>query len=77
LKVLETTGMLTVMGIAVLVISLVALILGYVGNPRTSRLAVLDLATGGAAFMLLIATLTLSSLQGRLWLIGFDFTLAR
>jgi hypothetical protein len=77
LKVLETTGMLTVMGVAVLVISLVALILGYVGNPRTSRLAVLGLATGGAAFMLLVATLTLSSLQGRLWLIGFDFTLAR
>jgi hypothetical protein len=77
LKILETTGTLAVMGVAVLVISLVALILGYLGNPRASRLAVLGLATGGAAFMLLIATLTLSSQQGRLWLIGFGFTLAR
>jgi hypothetical protein len=77
LKILETTGLLTVMGVAILVISLLALILGYVGNPRTSRLAVLGLATGGAALMLLIATLALSSLQGRLWLIGFGFTLAR
>ncbi len=77
LKILETTGMLAVMGVAVLVISLVALILGYLGNPRTSRLAVLGLATGGAAFLLLMATLTISSLQGHLWLIGFSYTLAR
>ncbi len=77
LKILETTGLLPVTGIAVLVLSLGALVLGYLGNPRTHRLAVFGLITGSAAFMLLVATLTLSYLQGHLWLVGFDFMPSR
>jgi hypothetical protein len=74
LKTLEITGMLPVTGIVVLVVSLGALVLGYLGNPRIHRLAVVGLVSGAAAFMLLVITVMFSYILGHLWLVGFGFT---
>gem|GEM_PF-3850523 len=66
--------MLPVTGIVVLVVSLGVLVLGYLGNPRIHRLAVVGLVSGAAAFMLLVITVMFSYVLGHLWLVGFGFT---
>jgi hypothetical protein len=72
LKLLESFELLPLMGVAVLLLSLSALLLGYLGRPRLHHLAVVGLVTGAAATALLVLSVTLSTLLGRLWLPGFS-----
>jgi hypothetical protein len=72
-KTLQVFGMLPLVGVAILVLALSALVLGYLGRPRAHGLAAAGLVSGSAAFGLLVLSVTLSFLQGRLWLLGFAF----
>jgi len=77
LKILQVSGMLPVMGVVVLLASISALVLGILANPRTHWQAIVGLVAGGAALILFVLTVTLSSLQGHLWHVSSSFSLIR
>ena len=77
LKILQVSGMLPVMGVVVLLASISALVFGVLANPRTHWQAIVGLVAGGAALVLFVLTVTLSSLQGYLWHVGSSFSLIR
>ena len=77
LKILQVSGLLPVMGVVVLVASISALVLGVLANPRTHWQAIVGLVAGGAALLLLVFTVMLSTGPGHVWLLGSSLSLMR
>jgi hypothetical protein len=77
LKIAQITGLLPVIIMVVLVASLSALLLGALANPRAHRQAIAGLVAGGAALLLLVFTVMLSTRPGHVWLLGPSLSLIR